>query len=102
GVPLYDALQRFKIKSEWIVSGKNVFHHVVEYADIEACRSLLDAGADVNAITEDGNNVALTLNGNQTLFKLLLEYGGDMNFKLNGMSVHDILLESRPHLFFDA
>jgi len=102
GVPLYDALQRFKIKSEWIVSGKNVFHHVVEYADIEACRSLLDAGADVNAITEDGNNVALTLNGNQVIFKLLLEYGGDMNFKLNGVSVHDILLESRPHLFFDV
>ncbi|KAJ1535552.1 hypothetical protein HK096_002381 [Nowakowskiella sp. JEL0078] len=69
-----------KIKSN---SGQTVLDYVCEEESLDACKVLIEAGANVNTLF---NSPMFTFIWSFEIVKLLLEHGADVNFKNNNLN----------------
>lgn len=85
--------------------GKNLLHYAADQDEYDGipeemlslCRALIeDIGMDVNQLTEDGENTALTITASETIFDYLLQQKPDLNLTF---SDGDTLLEKVKHHF---
>jgi uncharacterized protein len=61
--------------------GLSIWHEAVRSGDIDRVRSVLDAGADINALDEHGQTALMNAVywGNLDIAKLLIEHGAKLN-----------------------
>lgn len=98
-LPLFDGVSAIEVNGRYGVFQETPLHILAIQGDIEGCRLLLEAGAEVDYPGEQGYTALheAVHQGHTEIVKLLLEYGSDPSLTTE-LGTTEYLAESYPEI----
>ena len=98
-LPLFDGVSAIEVNGRYGVFQETPLHILAIQGDIEGCRLLLEAGAEVDYPGEQGFTALheAVSQGHPEIVKLLLEYGSDPSLTTE-LGATEYLAESYPEI----